>query len=88
VYQEAQRLFLAGKIEAALALLDDDKLRLQPVEAVPSKNGSLIDLRKYAVSMCYLGLCATTEPAATSGGDGFSSTGVTGVSSGGGILKH
>src|SRR6516162_2885024 len=26
-YQEAQRLFLAGKIEAAIALLDDDKLR-------------------------------------------------------------
>src|SRR6516162_7331509 len=27
MYQEAQRLFLAGKIEAAIALLDDDKLR-------------------------------------------------------------
>ena len=27
LYQEAQRLFLAGKIEAAIALLDDDKLR-------------------------------------------------------------
>src|SRR6516164_8295604 len=27
LYQEAQRLFLAGKIDAALALLDDDKLR-------------------------------------------------------------
>src|SRR6516165_253567 len=27
MYQEAQRLFLAGKIEAAIGLLDDDKLR-------------------------------------------------------------
>jgi tetratricopeptide (TPR) repeat protein len=27
MYQEAQRLFVAGKIEAAIALLDDDKLR-------------------------------------------------------------
>ena len=27
LYQEAERLFLAGKIEAAIALLDDDKLR-------------------------------------------------------------
>jgi len=27
MYQEAQRLFLAGKIEAAIALGDDDQLR-------------------------------------------------------------
>jgi hypothetical protein len=37
MYQEAQRLFLAGKIEAALALLDDDKLRQA---AEPGAKGS------------------------------------------------
>src|SRR6516165_656957 len=33
MYQEAQRLFLAGKIEAAIALLDDDKLRQSAEQA-------------------------------------------------------
>src|SRR6516164_6169452 len=33
LYQEAQRLFLAGKIEAAIALLDDDKLRQSAEQA-------------------------------------------------------
>jgi hypothetical protein len=33
MYQEAQRLFLEGKIEAAIALLDDDKLRQAAVQA-------------------------------------------------------
>ena len=33
MYQEAERLFLAGKIEAAIALLDDDKLRQSAEQA-------------------------------------------------------
>jgi tetratricopeptide (TPR) repeat protein len=33
MYQEAQRLFLEGKIEAAIALLDDDKLRQSAEQA-------------------------------------------------------
>lgn len=33
------------------------------------KDGSLIDLRKYAVSLPYLALCALTEPAIISGLD-------------------
>src|SRR6516225_989057 len=33
MYQEAQRLFLDGKIEAAIALLDDDKLRQSAEQA-------------------------------------------------------
>jgi tetratricopeptide (TPR) repeat protein len=39
LYQEAQRLFLAGKIEAAIALLDDDKLR----QAAEQAQKALID---------------------------------------------
>jgi hypothetical protein len=45
------------------------KLSLQPLRAAPSKDGSLIDLRKYAVSLPYLALCALTEPAIISGPD-------------------
>src|SRR6516162_2097476 len=38
IYQEAERLFLDGKIEAAIELLDDDKLR-QAAEQAPKAAG-------------------------------------------------
>src|SRR6516164_6504593 len=46
MYQEAQRLFLDGKIEAAIALLDDDKLRQaaeQAQKAAEQAQKALID---------------------------------------------
>jgi tetratricopeptide (TPR) repeat protein len=41
LYQEAERLFLAGKIEAAIALLDDDKLRQAAEQAQKALNDAI-----------------------------------------------
>jgi hypothetical protein len=45
MYQEAQRLFLAGKIEAALALLDDDKLRQAAEQAQKALTDAICERR-------------------------------------------
>ena len=77
MYQEAQRLFLAGKIEAAIALLDDEKLRQAAEQAQKTAFRSALEVRTrkqqpqdWAMTQGNLGNALRDQAARTAGTKG------------------